>query len=128
MRRLNEVRAASGGCSCGCGLGLGFGALLGDFALELDRVLRKLGLVGLDEEIVEAAAMLDRPQRRRGDAQAHGALEQIRGERDLDEIGQEARARLAVGMADFVAGLNGYPCQLAAACHRTTILQTNASA
>ena len=53
-------RAALGGC--GCGLGLGFGALLGDFALELDRVLGKLRLVGLDEEIVEAAAMLDRTQ------------------------------------------------------------------
>src|ERR1700722_16089880 len=118
--------AALGGC--GCGLGLGFGALLGDFALELDRVLGKLRLMGLDEKIVEAAAMLDRTQRRRGDAQAHRALEQIRGERDLDEVGQEARARLAVGMADLIAGLNGYPSQLAAACHRTTILQTNASA
>ena len=46
----------------GCGLGLRFGALLGDFALELDRVLGKLELVGLGEEIVEAAAMLDRTQ------------------------------------------------------------------
>src|ERR1700722_9683135 len=104
--------AALGG---GGGLGLGFGALLADFPLELDRVLRKLRLVGLDEEIVEAAAMLDRTQRRRGDAQAHRALKQIRGERDLDEVGQEARARLAVGMADLVAGLNGNARQLAAA-------------
>jgi 2-dehydro-3-deoxyphosphogluconate aldolase / (4S)-4-hydroxy-2-oxoglutarate aldolase len=118
--------AALGGCRCG--LGLSFGALLGDFALELDRVLRKLRLVGLDEEIVEAAAMLDRTQGRRGDPQAHRALEHIRDKRDLDEVGQEARAGLAVGMADLVAGLNGDSSQLAAACHRTTILQTNASA
>src|SRR6202167_2509488 len=110
--------------SGGFGFRLRLGALLDDLALEFDRVLGELRLMSLDEEIVEAAAMLDRPQRRRGDAQAHGALEQIRGERDLDEVRQEARARLAVGMADLVAGLNGYPSQLAAACHRTTILQT----
>jgi PEP-CTERM motif len=125
---LRGAITARAGALGGFGFGLQLGALLGDFALELDRVLGELRLVGLDEEIVEAAAMLDRTQGRRGDAQAHRALKQIRGERDLDEVRQEARARLAVGMADLVAGLNGDPSQLAAACHRTTILQTNASA
>ena len=110
-RMLAEVRSALGGC----GLGFDFGALLGDLALELHRIVGELGLVGLDEKIIETAAMLDRTQRRRADAQAYGALEHVGGKRDLDEIGQEARARLAVGMADLVAGLNSFPGQLAAA-------------
>ena len=71
--------------------------------------------MSLDKEIVEAAAMLDGAQRRRADAQLDRALQHVRDERDLDQIGQEARARLAVGMADLVAGLNGLARQLAAA-------------
>ena len=59
--------------------------------------------------------MLDRTQRRGGDAKAYRALQGVGDERHLDEIGQEALARLAVGMADLVAGLNGFPRQLAAA-------------
>ena len=59
--------------------------------------------------------MLDRAQRRRADAEPHRALQRVGDERDLNEIGQEARARLAVGMADLVAGLNGLARQLAAA-------------
>ena len=59
--------------------------------------------------------MLDRAQRRRADAQPHGALKRVGDERDPNQIRQEAGARLAVGMADFVAGLNGLARQLAAA-------------
>src|SRR5580704_5900025 len=67
--------------------------------------------------------MLDRAQRRGADAQAHRAFERLGDQRDLNEIGQEARARLTVGMADLVAGLNGLARQLAAARHRSWILQ-----
>ena len=55
--------------------------------------------------------MLDRALARRRCAGARSA-QHVRGERDLDEVGQEARARLAVGMADLVPGLNGYSGQL----------------
>src|SRR6516225_12256373 len=96
------------------GLGLRLGALLGDFALERYRRLGEVGYLRLGEEIVEPAAMLDRAQRRGADPEPHRALQSIGDQRDLDEIGQEAGARLAVGMADFVAGLNGLARQLAA--------------
>ena len=72
-------------------------------------------IANMAPEFGATAAMFDGTQRRCGDPQAHRALEHIRGERDLDEVGQETRARLAVGMADLVAGLNGYSSQLAAA-------------
>src|SRR5271170_1754693 len=97
------------------GLGLRLGALLGDLALEPDGRIGKLRHIRLGEEVVEAAAMLDRAQSRRAYPKAHRTLQRIGNQRGLNQIGQEASARLAVGMADFVAGLNGLARQLAAA-------------
>src|SRR6202044_1001349 len=90
-------------------------ALLDDFAFQRDRIGRKIAVTLLNQEIVEAAAMLDRTQSRRGDPQAHGTAERVGDQRHLAQVRQEARARLPVGMADFVAGLDGFARQLATA-------------
>src|SRR5271170_1203708 len=101
----------------------GFGALLDDFAFQRDRVGRKIAVALLDQEIVEAAAMLDRTQSRRGDAQAHRTAQRVGDQRHLAQVRQEARARLPVGMADFVAGLDGFARQLATARHSEKSLE-----
>src|ERR1700734_3847494 len=84
-------------------LGLRRDLLLLDFALQGAGTGRKLGLGRLDQERVEAAAMLNRAQRSRGDAQTHAAAERFRGERHPDEIGQEPRLGFAVRVADQIA-------------------------
>src|ERR1700728_2328815 len=81
-------------------LGLRRDLLLLDFALQGAGTGRKLGLGRLDQERVEAAAMLNRAQRSRGDAQTHATAERFRGERHPDEIGQKPRLGFAVRVAD----------------------------
>src|SRR5579862_7036764 len=86
-----------------------------DLALQRECTLRKLAVGRLEQEIVKAAAMLERPQRRSGDAQANGPAERIGNQRDIAEIRQKAGARLAIGVADFIAALDGLAGQFATA-------------
>jgi hypothetical protein len=92
-----------------------FGELLPDFAFQRAGVSRKIAVRLFQQEIVEAAAMLDRAQRGSGDAKAHRTRQRIRDQCDVAEVRQEARTRLAIGMADLVAGLNGLAGQFATA-------------
>ncbi|VFU07357.1 conserved protein of unknown function [Methylocella tundrae] len=95
----------------------GAGLLLEDLSLDGEGAGRKFGVVGLDEERVEAAAMLDRPQGRSGDAKAELALQHVGDQRDVAKVRQETRPRLMVRMADQIAGLYGLAGQIAAAGH-----------
>src|SRR5208283_4144922 len=84
---------------------------------ESEGVDREFGVAGLEQEGVEAAAMLDRAQGGGGDAQAHRTLQRVRDQRDIDEVRQEPRTGLVIGMADEIAGLHGLAGQFATAGH-----------
>ena len=78
--------------------------LLQNLALDGEGAAGKVGIVRLDQKGVETAAMLDRAQRRRGDAETKLALQDVRDQRDVAEVRQEPRPRLMVRMADQIAG------------------------
>ena len=63
--------------------------------------------LGLGQEGVEAAAVLDRAESIGCDAQAEGALQGVRLERDVAEVRQELPLRLAVRVAHQVATQHG---------------------
>ena len=93
------------------------GALLVELALEHAPVLRQLALLGLDQEGVEPAAVLDRAQGVRRHPQAHRALQRVRLERDVHEVRQELALGLAVRVAHEVAGEHGLAGEFATARH-----------
>ncbi|VXB97031.1 hypothetical protein BOSE127_160273 [Bosea sp. 127] len=93
------------------------GELLLDVALQRQRARRELTGRSLDQEGVEAAAVIDGAQRIRRDAQADRTAERIRLKRDVDEVRPEDRLGLAVRVADEVAGQGGFPGQFATAGH-----------
>src|SRR6478672_4254970 len=61
--------------------------------------------------------MLDGAQRRRGHAQPHRTSERVGNQRDIAEVWQEPGTRLAVRMADQIAGLHGFAGKLTTAGH-----------
>src|SRR5258708_30981635 len=64
--------------------------LLGDLALEIERPRRQFDIARLGEEGVEAAAVIDAPQRIGGDPKPHRAAERIGNHGDIQEVRQEA--------------------------------------
>src|SRR5215208_344176 len=92
-------------------------ALLLHLALQLERARRQLVGLGLEQEGIESTAMVHRLHRISGDAQAHPAAEDLRRQRDVAEVRQEAPLGLAVGVADFVPDLSTLPGQFASLRH-----------
>src|SRR5258708_15798462 len=80
--------------------------LLGDGALQPAGAHGELAVTCLQEERVDAAAMLDRAERMRSDSQVNLLPERVADQRHLTEIGQEAPTCLVVRVADAVARLD----------------------
>ena len=95
---------------------LGF-LLLGDLALEVEHARGELAVLRLEQEGVEAAAVVDRLQRVGRDARAHRAPERIRAQRDIDQVRHEAPLGLDVGVAHFVTDQRALAGQLATPGH-----------
>ena len=68
--------------------------LLLDVALQMTRIEREIFRRRLDQERVEATAMLNRAKRMGGHAKADSAAERIRLKRNLAQV----RAELALGL------------------------------
>src|SRR5262249_14181709 len=87
--------------------------LLLDLALELEHARRQLCILGLDEEGIEAAAMIDRLESVRRHQQLHRAAERIRHHGDVEQVGQEPPLGLAVRVAHLVSDLRALAGQFA---------------
>jgi hypothetical protein len=83
----------------------GFAELLLQIAADLGGPGGKLVDVRLQQILIEPAAMIDRAQRRRGDAQLEGAPQRFARQRHVHEVRLELALRLDVGVADLVANL-----------------------
>src|SRR5581483_9993766 len=83
------------------------GALLDDLPLEDEHARRQFGILGLEQEGVEAAAMIDAFKRIRGNPQPERAAERVRDQRDVEQVGQKPPLGLAVRMAHLVPDLTG---------------------
>src|SRR6266550_1245088 len=101
--KLQEVMTGSGGL---------LGDLL-DLALELADLGAELVVAGLQQPIVEAADMLDRPQAVRRDAQLDALPKRIGDQGHVLQIGQERALRLVVGVGNVVSHLPALAGQLA---------------
>ena len=96
--------------------GLGFGLLFNGLlqALGLDR---KIISLGLDQEGIKPATMLNRLQRMGADAEIVRIAQSFAHQVDLAEIGVEAGLGLVVGMADLMARKPTLTRQFTAARH-----------
>lgn len=88
-----------------------------DGALQLEGAGREHGGLGLEQEGIEAAIVVDALDRVGGDAQAHVAAQRFADEGHVDQVRQEAALGLDVGVADRVADLGALGRQFAAARH-----------
>src|SRR5512140_3530378 len=70
--------------SDGCGV-----ALLHDLTLDLKHLWRQFGVLGLEQESVEPAAMIDSLERVRRYAQAEPAAERVGNKRHVAQVRQE---------------------------------------
>ncbi|VTZ61695.1 hypothetical protein EMEDMD4_300061 [Sinorhizobium medicae] len=100
----------------------GFGSLLDDLTTQQASAHAEFGLVGLQQEGVEAAAVFDRAESRSGNAQAEALAESIGNQRDVAQVREELALGLVVGMADIVARLDALAGQFATTGHGTPIL------
>ena len=94
-----------------------FFQLLGNRALELAGLVRKLVGVSLQKESIKTAAMLNRLERVGTDAETIGEPHGIADQADIAQIGQKAPSDLVVGMAHIVACQWVLACQLANSSH-----------
>src|SRR5579872_6567086 len=92
--------------------------LLLDLPLEVERPLGQIGVLGLDQIGIEAAAMVDAAQRMGRDPQPHRAAERFGHHGDVEQIRQKAPFGLDVGMAYLVPDLRTLATQLASPRHR----------
>ena len=91
--------------------------LLHDRALQFQRARREVVGLGLDQERIEAAIVVDALDRVGGDAQANVPPQRVRDEGHVAQVRQEAPLGLDVGVADLVAGLGALGRQFAAPRH-----------
>src|SRR6267142_4518152 len=87
-------------------------------ALQPADFRRQLPVRGVAQKSVDTPLVLDRADRRGGNAQMDGA-EDIRKDRGALQVRQVAPLRLVVGMADIVADLDALPGDCASPCHGT---------
>src|ERR1700722_13699872 len=80
-------------------------ALLDDLALELKHPRRQLGVLGFEQEGIEAAAMIDGLERIGANPPPDRAVERIRQQRHIEQVGPKPPLGLTVRMAHPVADL-----------------------
>ena len=102
------------------------GLLLGQFALDLLRIGRQLGIGRLDQPVVEPADMFDRAQAMRRNAKLEAAIQRFGHQRNVLQIGQKDALGLVVGVADVVTNLATFTGQFANAGHDNTRLKFGA--
>ena len=73
----------------------------------------QVGIPGIEQEDVEAALALHRPDRMRRHLQAHGLAQRLAEQRRLLEVRQKPPAGLIVGVADVVSHLHAAARELA---------------
>jgi hypothetical protein len=131
--RRHELRLVHSGIAGNCRTGrrrareqqeLSRRALLGDRPLDLKRARRELRVLGLEQEGIEPAAMVDALERVGRNAHAHRAPERVGLKRDVQQIGQEAPLGLPVRMAHLMPDLPGFAGQLATPRHGLNPLET----
>ena len=83
------------------------GLLLLDRALEVARLGRQHVVLGLQQEGIEAAAMIDGLERIGRDPQLHRAPERVGDHGDVEQVRQEPPLGLDVGVAHLVADQDG---------------------
>src|SRR6185312_1153205 len=89
-----------------------------NFALDLEAGRRKVGVVGFQQEGIEAAPMFDRLQGPRRDAQTKlPATERVADQRDVAEVRAEFALRLVLRVAPELAGQRQGAGELAAPGH-----------
>ena len=122
VARLGAVSRSAGGAAAASGRPMMADAarseLLLDLPLEVERPLGQIGVLGLDQIGIEAAAMVDAAQRMGRHAQPHRAAERLGHHGDVEQIRQEAPLGLDVGMAYLVPDLRTLATQLASPRHR----------
>jgi hypothetical protein len=91
--------------------------LLFDLTLQIEDTFGEFVVFGLHQEGVEPAAMIDGLERMRRDPQLERAVQRIRHQRHIEQIGEEPPLGLAVGMAHFVPDLRPFAGQLATPRH-----------
>ena len=91
--------------------------LLLDRALQVQSAGRQHVGLGLDQEGIEAAAVVDAFDGVGGDAQAHVPAQRVGNEGDVAQVRQEAPLGLDVGVAHRVAHLRALGRQFAAPRH-----------
>src|SRR5271170_1609679 len=91
--------------------------LLDDLTLEFERAGGQFFVAGLEQERVEAAAMVDGLQRIRGNAQTHRAAERVGHEGNVEQVWQKPPLGLAVRMAHLMPNLTCFAGQLATPRH-----------
>ena len=77
----------------------------------------KFGILGIQEEGIDAALPFHRPDRIGRNFQAYGFAQRLAKQRRLLQIGQEPAAGLVVGMADIVPRLHAATRKLATPGH-----------
>ena len=92
--------------------------LLLDRALQVQRAGREQVGFLLDQEGIEAAAVVDALDRVGRDAQAHVAAEHVRDEGDVAQVRQEPALGLGIRVAHLVAHLRALGRQFTAPRHR----------
>ena len=79
------------------------GLLLRDLPLELEHLGRQVGVLGLEQEGVEPAAVVDGLERVGRHPHPHLALQRVGNQRDVAQVRHEPPLGLDVGVAHFVA-------------------------
>src|SRR5262245_23533141 len=80
-------------------------SFLSDLPLQLERLRGQVVVLRLQQERIKTAAMIDRLECVRRNAQLDRAAERVRDHGDVEQIGQEAPLGLDVGDADLVPSL-----------------------
>ena len=98
--------------------------LLDDLAAQKASARAQLGLVSLQKEGVEAAAVFHRAQGSSRNAEAETLAESVGNQRDMAQVRQELALRLVVCVAHIVARLDALAGQFATTGHGTPIFSS----
>ena len=97
--------------------GFGLRLLLGDLALQAQRLGRKPFIARLEQEHVQPAVAVDGPERVHADFQRHILAERVARQAHRLKIGPEHPLLAVVGMAHQMSAHDTFSRQFAAACH-----------
>jgi hypothetical protein len=91
-----------------------------DLPLQAPRLQRKLFIPGLEEERIQAAAVLNGTQRVGTDAKPHAAAKAIAQKRDIAKVRQKTPLGLNIRVAYEMANKTTLACEIALARHDQT--------